>query len=144
VHVAAGIGLGLAATIGVLFITIPRALLGLFSMTDPTVVAIGVQLLAFLSVSGLFISVALAYTGGLQGTGDTRSPLYISIVSQIVIPLGLCALFQATKGLRPSDIWTAILLGHMTRCALSIWTFRQGKWRSIRVELKPSTAAAHQ
>jgi Na+-driven multidrug efflux pump len=142
VHVAAGIGLGLAATIGVLFLTIPRALLGLFGMTDPTVLGIGVQLLAFLSVSGLFISVALAYTGGLQGTGDTRSPLYISIVSQIVVPLGLCALFQATKGLRPADIWTAILLGHMTRCALSVLRFRQGKWRSIRVELRPRTAAA--
>src|SRR5689334_12511519 len=34
VHVAAGIGLGAAAAIGVLFLTIPRALLGLFGMTD--------------------------------------------------------------------------------------------------------------
>jgi putative MATE family efflux protein len=144
VHVAAGLGLGLAVVIGLLFVTIPRSLLGLFGMTDPTVVGLGVQLLAFLSVSGLFITVALTYTGGLQGTGDTRSPLYISIVSQIVVPLGLCALLQATRGLRPVDIWTAILIGHMTRCALSIWRFRQGKWRSIRVELQPSPAAAHQ
>jgi hypothetical protein len=56
-------------------------------MTDPTVVAIGSQLLRVLSVSGLLITVALAYTGGLQGTGDTKSPLYISIVSQIIVPL---------------------------------------------------------
>ncbi len=140
VHVAAGLGLTLAAAIGVLFLTIPRSLLGLFGMTDPTVVGLGVQLLAFLSASGLFITVALTYTGGLQGTGDTRSPLYISIVSQIVVPLGLCALLQATKGLRPSDIWTAILLGHMTRCALSVLRFRQGKWQSIRVEMEPVRA----
>jgi MATE family, multidrug efflux pump len=138
VHVAAGLGLGLAAMIGVLFLTIPRALLGLFGMTDPAVVGLGVQLLGFLSVSGLFVTVALTYTGGLQGTGDTRSPLYISIVSQIVVPLGLCALFQATRGLRPADIWTAILLGHMTRCALSVLRFRQGKWRGIQVEVKPA------
>src|SRR6059036_3354700 len=94
---------------------------------------LGVQLLGFLSVSGLFVTVALTYTGGLQGTGDTRSPLYISIASQIVVPLGLCTLFQATRGLRPADIWAAILLGHMTRCALSALRFRQGKWRAIRV-----------
>src|SRR5712692_141902 len=74
---------------GVLFITIPRSLLALFGMTDPVVVGLGVQLLGFLSVSGLFVTVALTYTGGLQGTGDTRSPLYISIASQIVVPLGL-------------------------------------------------------
>ena len=136
VHVAAGLGLALAATIGVLFLTIPRSLLALFGMTDPVVVGLGTQLLGFLSVSGLFVTVALTYTGGLQGTGDTRSPLYISIASQIVVPLGLCTLFQATRGLRPADIWTAILLGHMTRCALSVLRFRQGKWRSIRVEME--------
>ena len=135
VHVAAALGLGVAAAIGVLFLTIPRALLGLFGMTDPTVVALGTQLLAFLSVSGLFVTVALTYTGGLQGTGDTRSPLYISILSQIVVPLGLCTMFQATRGLHPADIWLAILFGHMTRCALSVLRFRQGKWRSIRVQL---------
>jgi putative MATE family efflux protein len=133
VHVAAGIGLGLAAVIGVVFLTIPRALLGLFGMTDPTVVGLGVQLLSFLSISGLFVTVALTYTGGLQGTGDTRSPLYISIISQIVVPLGFCALIQATRGLHPIHIWTAILLGHITRCALSVLRFRQGKWRGIEV-----------
>jgi len=107
-------------------------------MTDPVVVGIGVQLLGFLSVSGLFVTVALTYTGGLQGTGDTRSPLYISIVSQIVVPLGLCSVLQATRGLHATDIWTAILLGHITRSALSVLRFRQGKWRSIRVEMEPA------
>src|SRR5207247_1524096 len=83
VRVVAALGVGVAAAICVLFLPSPRALLGLFGMTDPTVVALGTQLLAFLSVSGLFVTVALTYTGGLQGTGDTRSPLYISILSQI-------------------------------------------------------------
>jgi putative MATE family efflux protein len=138
VHVAAGLGLGLAAVVGALFLTIPRPLLALFGMSDPVVVGLGTQLLAFLSVSGLFVTVALTYTGGLQGTGDTRSPLYISIVSQIVVPLGMCALFEATRGLQPADIWLAILLGHATRCALSVLRFRQGKWRAIRVEIEPA------
>jgi putative MATE family efflux protein len=140
VHKAAGIGLALAATIGVLFLTIPRALLGLFGMTDPAVVAVGTQLLGFLSVSGLFVTVALTYTGGLQGTGDTRSPLVISVISQIIVPLGLCKYWQETRGLHPADIWTAILCGHITRCALSVLRFRQGKWRAIRVEIGPSAA----
>jgi putative MATE family efflux protein len=140
VHVAAGLGLGLAAGIGALFLVIPRSLLALFGMTDPVVVGLGVQLLGFLSVSGLFVTVALTFTGGLQGTGDTRSPLYISIVSQIGVPLGLCALLQATRGLHPADIWTAILLGHVTRCALSVLRFRQGRWRSIRVDIGSAPA----
>ena len=61
---------------------------------------LGKELLRYLSVSGFFITVALTYTGGLQGTGDTRSPLYITLVSQVVVPIGLCATLQATGQLQ--------------------------------------------
>jgi Na+-driven multidrug efflux pump len=138
VRVASRIGLGAAAVVGLLFFAVPNVLLGIFGMDDPTARALGQQLLRYLSVSGLFITVALSFTGALQGTGDTRGPLYISIVSQVVVPLGLCTLLQAMRGLHPADIWTAILLGHITRSALSVARFRQGKWRGIRVELEPA------
>ena len=138
VRVATRIGLVVSVVVAIVFLTVPRLLLGVFGMSDPVVVDIGVQLLTFLSISGLFISVALVHTGGLQGTGDTRGPLYISIVSQIVLPLGICTTLQAMRGLEPQDIWTAILVGHATRCLLSVLRFRQGKWRDIRVEIEPA------
>jgi putative MATE family efflux protein len=138
VKVASRIGLGVAAGIGALFLLIPRVLLGVFGMTEPLVMSFGVQLLAYLSVSGLFITVALSYTGGLQGTGDTRSPLYISIVSQIVIPLGICSFLQGAGSLDASDIWLAIVIGHCTRCVLSVARFRQQKWRNIQVDIEPA------
>ena len=133
VHAAGRIAIGIAAVIGALFLAIPRLLLAAFGMTDPAVVEIAIVLMRFLAVSGFFIAVALTYTGGLQGTGDTRSPFFISLVSQLVLPLGLCAVIQAIRPLQPADIWTAIVLGHLTRCGLSIWRFRQGKWRDITV-----------
>ncbi len=135
VHLAARFGMAVAAGIGVFFFLIPRQLLAIFGMTDPAVVEIGVQLLRVLSVSGMFIAVALTYTGGLQGTGDTRSPLYISIISQVLIPLGICFYIQQTGHLDPIDIWYAILAGHATRCALSVLQFRRGRWRSIAVDI---------
>jgi putative MATE family efflux protein len=133
VHVAARIAVAGAAVIGFFFLLFPRQLLAVFGMNEPTVVSIAVQLLRVLSISGVFIAVALAYTGGLQGTGDTRSPLYISLVSQIAVPLGACFLIQTFGTLEPLDIWFAILAGHATRCALSVVRFNQGKWRSITV-----------
>jgi putative MATE family efflux protein len=136
VHAAARFGFGGAAIIGFFFLVFPRQLLAMFGMRDPAVVEIGVQLLRVLSVSGLFIAVALTYTGGLQGTGDTRSPLYISIVSQIVVPLGICLVIQQIATLDPIDIWVAILIGHATRCVLSVLRFNQGMWRHIAVELE--------
>ena len=104
-------------------------------MREPIVIEIGTGLLRVLALSGLFITVALTYTGGLQGTGDTKSPLYISIVSQIIIPLGICFVVQRVTTLEPIHIWLAILAGHVTRCTLSVVRFNQGKWRDIKVDI---------
>jgi putative MATE family efflux protein len=141
VHVAARIGMGVAVVVGVAFFLIPQQLLALFGIHEPAVLEIATGLLRVLSVSGLFVSAALTYTGGLQGTGDTKSPLYISIVSQILLPLGICFVIQATGTLQPMHIWLAILAGHATRFTLSALRFTQGKWRGIAVDIGPVGAS---
>jgi putative MATE family efflux protein len=138
VVVASRFGLMVAAVLGATFVAFPQYLLAIFGMKDPQVLSLGTQLLHYLSVSGFFITVALSYTGGLQGTGDTSGPLYISIVSQIAIPLGWCFVLQAYRGLRPGDIWLAIVIGHFTRALLTVLRFRQGDWRHIAIDVNPS------
>jgi putative MATE family efflux protein len=134
VAIASRLGVGVAAIVGALFVLIPEQLLGIFGLDDPTVVALGRQLLAYLAVSGFFITIALTHTGGLQGTGDTRSPLFITLVSQVLVPIGLCGTLQSLGKLDAAGVWSAIVLGHFTRCVLSVIRFRQGKWRHIVVE----------
>jgi putative MATE family efflux protein len=140
VNTAARIGVTVAAAIGILFVAFPHALLGIFGATEANVATIGEQLLQYLAVSGFFITTALVYTGGLQGTGDTRSPLYITLASQIAVPIGLCTIIQLMRPLQSADIWLAIVLGHFTRCVLSVLRFRQGKWRHIKVEVEGARA----
>ena len=140
VHAASRIGLGVAAAVGFAFVVAPHQLLGLFGATEGNVSIVGEQLLQYLAISGFFITVALVYTGGLQGTGDTRSPLLITLASQIAVPIGMCLIIQSTRRLEASDIWLAIVLGHFTRCVLSVLRFRQGKWRHIKVEIEGARA----
>jgi Na+-driven multidrug efflux pump len=140
--VASRIGLGVAAVVGLAFVAMPSVLLGIFGMREPHVLEIGSQLLRYLTVSGFFVTVALVYNGALQGTGDTKSPFYISLVSQIIVPLGFCAVMDALHGLHASDIWTAIVIGHVLRCTLGVLRFRQEKWRQIKVELEAPRATA--
>ncbi len=135
VNVAASFGLLLATIIGSLFIFIPTLLLRGFGIVEPVLLELSIELLRYLAVSGLFVTVALAFTGGLQGTGDTKSPLYISIVSQVIIPLGLCFTIQTLGTLDPPDIWLAIVLGHLSRAVLSVIVFKREKWRDIKVDL---------
>jgi putative MATE family efflux protein len=140
VQVASRMGVGIAVLVGVLFLLAPRQLLAVFGMAETEVVDLGVQLLRYLSVSGLFIATALAYTGGLQGTGDTKSPLYISIISQVLVPVGMCLAIQTFGTLEAADIWLAIVVGHITRAALSVARFRQGHWREIVVDIGTARA----
>lgn len=136
VHAASRIGLGVATVVGVAFLAIPRLLLGVFGATEDEVARLGEHLLRYLAVSGFFITVALTYTGGLQGTGDTRSPLFITLASQIAVPIGMCLAIQSARPLVASDIWLAIVLGHFTRAVLTVLRFRQGRWRHIKVEIE--------
>jgi putative MATE family efflux protein len=140
VNTAARFAIAGSAFLGLFFFFFPSQILALFGMTEPIAAEIGVQLLRILALSGLFVSVALTYTGGLQGTGDTKSPLYISIVSQVLIPLGICFVISRVSTLEPMHIWIAILAGHATRCLLSVLIFLQGKWKTISVELEKTAA----
>lgn len=140
VAATAKIGLLLAGSVGLVFFAVPGLLLRVFGMTDGYVVDMATQLLRVLAVSGLFVTLALIHTGGLQGTGDTRSPFFISLVSQVLVPLGLCLILQGFGALAPLGIWFAILLGHLTRAVLSVLVFRQGKWRTIDAGVAPAGA----
>ncbi len=140
VHTAAKFALLGSSLLGLIYFFFPQYLLSIFGMQDPQVVELGSSLLRFLSISGIFVSIALTYTGGLQGTGDTKSPLYISIISQVIIPLGICFIIRETIGLQPWHIWSAILAGHFTRCLLSVLRFNQGKWQNIKVDLETSVS----
>ena len=52
-------------------------------------------------------------------------------------------MLQATENLTPAGIWMAILLGHITRCTLSVVRFNQQKWRSILVGIEPPKPQPH-
>jgi putative MATE family efflux protein len=136
VYLAARVGVGVAGAVGAMFLLIPQQLLAIFGLTDPDVVRLGTELLGFLSLSGLFITVALTYTGGLQGTGDTRSPLFITLISQVLLPLGICFAAEQFWTLQSTTVWSAILVGHFTRCVLTVARFQQGHWSRIAVEIR--------
>ena len=135
VYVAAGLGFVWALVLGLLYWNIPVALLGMFDATDPEVVRIGTDLLRYLTFSGLFVVVTLAFTGGMQGAGDTKTPMFIAFVTQIVVLLGICYVFLLQGTLSANVIWTSILVSHLSRLVLTYAMFYRGAWGHIRVEI---------
>jgi len=139
VDVAAGLGLGWAALLGALFMFVPGDLLALFNATEGPVVEYGIALLRYLAVSGLFLSCALAFTGGMQGAGDTVTPMIIAILTQILLLIGLVATYDYLGVLTANKVWGAILISHTARLGLTYAAFQWGKrWRRMQVGVDPA------
>lgn len=135
VYIAAGLAFLWASAFAALYWTIPETLLGLFKANEGEVLAIGVELLRYLAFTAFFAGTTFAFTGGLQGAGDTKKPMYIAFLSQIVVLIGMCALFDRFGTLTSGDIWLAIFVSHVLRFVLTVAVFRSGKWMDITVEL---------
>lgn len=135
VSVASLFGAAWAVVMGYFFWFYPAELLGLFDATSEPILSIGVSLLRFLTFSGVMLAVTLAMTGGLQGAGETKIPMYIAFLTQIVILLGICWWFDWHGSLTPDRVWLAIFISHATRLALTWAVFRTEQWAHTEVEL---------
>ncbi|MBM3288735.1 MAG: hypothetical protein FJY92_01150, partial [Candidatus Hydrogenedentes bacterium] len=137
VHVAAAIGAAWAAVWGVAMWVAPGPLLSLFNSSDgddAVVSALGTSLLHFLSFSGVFLAVALALTGGLMGAGETKKPMYIAIVTQIFVLLGVCEMYDQLGMLTANAIWSAILISHLGRYVFTHAAFLAAKLRPLALD----------
>lgn len=135
VYVGAQFGFFWAVGFGLLYWNGTSFLLGAFGISEVLVLDIANDLLHYLSFSGIFVAVTLAFTGGLQGAGDTKKPMIIAFVTQILVLLGICATYQYLGLITTSVIWSAILVSHMSRFMLTIIEFRRGQWSHIKVEI---------
>ena len=140
VSVAALLGLGWAGAVAIMFWAIPGQLLSLFAATEEPIYGYGVSLLHWLAFSGLVLAPALALTGGLQGAGETKIPMYIAFATQIVLLLGMCGIFYITGTLTPQRVWLSIFVCHATRMALTWAVFRTEGWTHTKLELAAERA----
>jgi len=132
VILAAGMGFGWAVFVGFFFLFAPHALFGLFGATGEPVFGYGKALLTCLFFSGIFLAPTLAMTGGLQGAGATKLPMFIALTTQF-ISLSACFIFYLNGGLTPYVVWGVIVAGHTIRLTLTTLIFRTDKWLQTKV-----------
>ncbi len=101
-----GVFMALAAT---MFVTVPRALLHVYTH-DPQTVAVGVQLLAVAAIFQIFDGIQGIGTGALRGLGKTRGPMLINFIAYgaIGLPIGYFLCFHSPLGIR--GLWSGLTL----------------------------------
>jgi MATE family multidrug resistance protein len=115
---------------GVLFVVMPRALIGLFSR-NPDVLALGSSLLLIAAVFQLFDGLQGVVTGTLRGLGDTRTPMVTNLAAHWVvgIPVGYTLCFTAGWGAR--GLWWGLSVGLILAGAIltAAWARRVGAYQ---------------
>ena len=103
-------GMTAMATTALLFVLLPRLLIGVFSR-DPEVIRTGTSLLAIGAVFAVFDGVQVITTGALRGLGETRRPMLWNLVGHwgIGLPIGWTLAFVAGWGVL--GIWIGLSTG---------------------------------
>jgi multidrug resistance protein, MATE family len=117
--------MALAATA---FLTIPRALIHIYTH-DLQTVAVGVRLLAVAAVFQIFDAIQGIGTGALRGLGKTRGPMVVNLVAYGVIglPIGYILCFKTSWGIY--GLWSGLTLALIFAAGLvlAMW------WKGSRV-----------
>ncbi|HOK54709.1 MAG TPA: MATE family efflux transporter, partial [Armatimonadota bacterium] len=71
--------------------------------------------------------------GALQGAGDTRIPMLISLIANWIIRLPLAYLFAITLDLGAMGAWIAMSISASLNGVLSAIWFKWGTWRTLEV-----------
>ena len=128
-----------AAVVGAVFLLIPGYLLAVFGMTDPLVLSHRPRSCCDISsVSGsLHHGCAELHRRPAGDRRHAQSALHLDHFADCD-PARSLHDDRSDARLAPGDIWMAIVLGHVTRCVLSVARFRQQKWRTIAVDIEPA------
>lgn len=135
VRTAAMLGLFWSSGVTLVFLAGAPQLLGLFGVTDPLTLELGTALLRRLGPAGMALAVTLALTGGIQGAGETRRPMIIAFVSQVLVLIGGGQVLYLAGMLDPHRLWDLILLAQLTRLLLTLMLFHTRGWSQLEFEL---------
>jgi putative MATE family efflux protein len=128
------IGVVAMSTVGaVLFIFAPQIIAVFNSAGDPLVRDVGIAYLRINSLVEPFLALSIVMRGALDGAGDTRPPLYYTILSQWLIRLPLSYVLVMKTGVGINGAWYAMAIATVVQGLLTTNRFRTNQWKLIRV-----------
>ncbi|ULL13235.1 MATE family efflux transporter [Paenibacillus sp. H1-7] len=126
------IGMIVAGAMGVVFILFAKYMMMLYT-TDPEVIekgAVGLTIMGFIQVSQ---ATQFILGGALRGAGDTRYPLYSTVIGVWGFRVVLSLLFVYGLNWDIAGIWAAAAADQFVRSILIFRRFKKGAWKTVRV-----------
>ena len=128
------LALGVSFVLVMCIILFGKNLISLFTDT-PEVIELGRQGLLWLSFGYVCFSATQVLQGVMRGAGDTLVPMWLSIITTVVLRMPLAYLLaNLTRGEAfpqgsPHAIFASLLISWIIGTILSVIAFRAGRWK---------------
>ena len=126
-YIAVGLGCTFMACSALLFLSVPRWILGIYT-TDPGVLATGVSLLAIAAVFQLFDGLQTVLTGALRGVGNTSVAMWTNFAGYWLFGLPVGYFWCFSRGYGLMGLWwgltMALILISLTLLVAWRWHWR--------------------
>lgn len=134
-----GIAVGTAAVIVVLILVFGRQLMQIFTDT-PELVTLSMNMMRILAVGYIAVAVTQTLSGVMRGAGDTMTPMWISMVTTVLIrvPLAYGLVYLTKTPALPQGeracLFVSLLISWVLGAVITGIFYRRGKWRDKAVK----------
>jgi MATE family multidrug resistance protein len=126
------LALGVCAIVAAVFVTIPSALIGLFS-SDPRVLELSRPLLTLGAFFQVVDAIAIVTSGALRGAGDTRWPFVVQATFAWAVRLPVVYVAAILLGGGVFGAWAGELVYLLALTWAFTARFRAGNWRTVAI-----------
>lgn len=119
----------MCCTSAVMFAFAPQ-IIDIFS-NDPTVIALGSQVLRIEAFAEPFFAIASVVGGVLRGAGDTKWPFYISLAGMWLLRVPVAFALIHGFGWSLHAVWVGMALDLAARGLISLWRFYKRGWLTV-------------
>jgi putative MATE family efflux protein len=120
------------ASVTGIYLLFASSLAGIF--TDiPEIQAIAAQGLQVIACGYVFFAIGMVLTQAFNGAGDTKTPAWINIGVLWFMEIPLAYLLAFTFALEYLGIFIAIAFSHSFHSIVTLFIFRRGKWKTMKV-----------
>jgi putative MATE family efflux protein len=126
------IGLGLMLVLGSAMFFLSNRLAHQMSI-DPFTITYTSNYLRINAFSEPFLAFGMIMAGALQGAGDTRTPMWISLATHWMIRMPVAALLVIGLKVGPTGAWIAMALSIVLMGLLTLWRYQSKAWITTEV-----------
>jgi putative MATE family efflux protein len=119
-------------SVGLLFILLGEAIVGLFT-SDPVVAGYGSNCLRIVAAGFFLYAYGMVVGAAFNGAGDTRTPTLINLFCFWALEIPLAFALAHPLGMGPTGVFIAITVAFSAVAVVSVRQFRRGRWKTIKV-----------